>query len=125
MPTPSLCVPPVAASSAHLAQRTVADCRPSLRSRFLTIFGKTLCLLAILCAATCLSLAQGDSANQAIGLPPQGSFDGSNFDSVQLNNGNLHIEIPLYTLSGRGLGVAVRYVSVSYTHLTLPTILRV
>jgi hypothetical protein len=54
-------------------------------------------------------LAQ-ETGNQAAGLPMNGTFQGSDIDSVQLNNGNLHIEIPLYTLSGRGLGVAVRYI---------------
>jgi len=64
-------------------------------------------LLGALGAAPVLAQETG---NQAAGLPMNGSFQGSDIDHVQLNNGNLHIEIPLYTLSGRGLGVAVRYV---------------
>ena len=63
-----------------------------------------------LLATISLSLAQGDSANQAIGLPAHGSFSGSNFDNVQLNNGDLRIEIPLYSLVGRGLSVPVSLV---------------
>src|SRR5262249_7048430 len=35
---------------------------------------------------------------------------GSNFDNVQLNNGNLHIELPLWSYSGRGLPTKVKYV---------------
>ena len=66
--------------------------------------------------ALCFFLATGgmvaaqETGNQAGGLPANGSFQGSDFDSVQLNNGNLHIEIPLYKLSGRGLGASVKYV---------------
>jgi hypothetical protein len=39
-----------------------------------------------------------------------GTFHGSDIDTVQLNNGNLHIDLPLFTMSGRGPGVAVKYV---------------
>jgi RHS repeat-associated protein len=56
-----------------------------------------------------MSQAQ-DTATQAIGLPANGAFDGSDFDTVQLNNGNLHIELPLYSLPGRGLDVSVKLV---------------
>jgi hypothetical protein len=45
-----------------------------------------------------------------IGLPPNGIFSGSAFDNVQLNNGNLHIEIPLVTIKGRGLSTEYKYV---------------
>ncbi|MBZ5720712.1 MAG: RHS repeat-associated core domain-containing protein [Acidobacteriia bacterium] len=38
-------------------------------------------------------------------------FSGTDFDSVQLNNGNLHVEIPLWSLKGRGgLPVTFKYV---------------
>jgi RHS repeat-associated protein len=63
----------------------------------------------VLLTAIPLSFAQ-DTATQAIGLPAHGSFDGSDFDTVQLNNGNLHIVLPLYSLPGRGLGVSVSLV---------------
>src|SRR5215469_2480350 len=44
-----------------------------------------------------------DIVNQLnIGLPPNGVFSGSDFDSVQINNGNLHIELPLWSMKGRG-----------------------
>src|ERR1700722_19376435 len=45
-----------------------------------------------------------------IGLPANGVFSGTDFDSVQLNNGNLHIEIPLWSTKGRGLSVDYKYV---------------
>ena len=44
------------------------------------------------------------------GLPPFGSFHGSNFDNVSLNNGNLHIEIPILTVRQRGRNFTYRYV---------------
>jgi len=68
---------------------------------------RLLCLFVLITAFT--ALAQ-DTGNQAVGLPANGTFQGSDIDVVQLNNGNLHIEIPLYTLSGRGLAVPVKYV---------------
>src|SRR5271168_685463 len=37
-----------------------------------------------------------------IGLPENGVFNGSDFDNVQTNNGNLHVAIPLINLKGRG-----------------------
>jgi len=45
-----------------------------------------------------------------IGFPANADFSGSNFDSVQLNNGNLHIEVPLWSVKGRGLPVGYKYV---------------
>jgi len=44
-----------------------------------------------------LALAQSSET----GLPPFGSFHGSNFDLVSLKNGNLHVEIPLWSLPQR------------------------
>ncbi|HEV8525690.1 MAG TPA: hypothetical protein VGQ71_14440, partial [Terriglobales bacterium] len=45
-----------------------------------------------------------------IGLPLNAVFGGSEFDSVQLNNGNLHIESPLWSAEGRGLDTSFKYV---------------
>src|SRR6266404_8067528 len=45
-----------------------------------------------------------------VGFPPNGTFDGSNFDSVQLNNGNLHLDIPIVGLKGRGISTGSKYV---------------
>ena len=81
-----------------------------MHSRYLKILGSAACLIAFLWIVVGVSFAQGDTASQAIGLPPHGAFDGSDFDTVQLNNGNLHIEIPLYSIGGRGLSVPVSLV---------------
>ena len=42
-----------------------------------------------------LSLVAQDANKFNVGLPANGVFDGSDFDTVQINNSNLHIEIPL------------------------------
>jgi RHS repeat-associated protein len=57
-----------------------------------------------------LSTAQGAPNAYQIGFPAHGDFSGSEFDSVQINNNNLHIEIPLWTASGRGMGIGFKYV---------------
>jgi RHS repeat-associated protein len=46
-------------------------------------------------------LGQSTSASVATGFPENGAFEGSSFDSIQMNNGNLHIQIPFLTLPGR------------------------
>ena len=38
-----------------------------------------------------------------VGLPENGTFSGGSIDTVQLNNGNLHIDIPLLHLPGIGM----------------------
>jgi hypothetical protein len=69
--------------------------------------------LLLLSVAT---LAKGQSADEQtvndeqIGFPEDGLFSGSTFDSVQTNNGNLHIEIPLWTVKGRGIPVTVKMI---------------
>src|SRR5258706_1674528 len=47
--------------------------------------------------------AQSINNKTAIGFPENGVFTGSDFDTAQLTNGNLHIEIPLWSLPQRGL----------------------
>jgi RHS repeat-associated protein len=54
--------------------------------------------------------SQADTNDATIGLPKNGVFDGSSFDTVQLNNGNLHLELPLWSLPGRGISVAAKFV---------------
>lgn len=49
-------------------------------------------------------------ADYQIGFPEHGDFSGSDFESVQMNNDNLHIQIPLWSLPGRGLGLDTKYV---------------
>ena len=57
--------------------------------------------VGMICFVSPSAIAQDNSSN--IGLPPNGVFSGSSVESVQVNNGNLHIEIPLYSVPGRGL----------------------
>jgi hypothetical protein len=45
-----------------------------------------------------------------VGFPTNGVFSRSDFDNVQLNNGNLHFEIPLWSDTGRGLAVSFKFV---------------
>jgi RHS repeat-associated protein len=59
---------------------------------------------------TGIALAQGAPPDYQIGFPPHGDFSGTDFESVQINNNNLHIEIPLWSTSGRGPSVGRKYV---------------
>jgi len=75
------------------------------------------CRVGLLTAATLfwLSLpinafAQAAPNAYQIGVPEHGDFSGSDFENVQLNNNNLHIEIPLWNLSGRGPSIGFKYV---------------
>lgn len=74
----------------------------------------TALLLAICFLTAKPALGQSDpvvvSNGTNIGTPENGSFSGSDFDNVQLNNGNLHIEIPLWSLKGRGLSTSMKLV---------------
>ncbi len=55
--------------------------------------------------------AQKAGDDDTVGLPVDGVFAGSSFDSVQIQNGNLHIEIPLWSIGGRnGLSVGLKMV---------------
>ena len=54
--------------------------------------------------------AQDQSNGTAVGFPASGRFDGSAIDSVQVNNGNLHIQIPVWTLPGRGVNASASFI---------------
>jgi hypothetical protein len=58
----------------------------------------------------CLVVAQSANNNVNVGFPTNGDFTGSSFDNVQLGNGNLHLEIPIYTNKGRGLSTSYKWV---------------
>jgi hypothetical protein len=45
-----------------------------------------------------------------VGLPSNGVFSGGSLDSVQLNNGNLHVDIPLLHLPGIGMDTDIHFV---------------
>jgi len=49
-----------------------------------------------------------DGAN--IGLPENGVFTGSDFDTIQTNNGYIHVRVPLLNVSGRGVSFPVEFV---------------
>ena len=51
-----------------------------------------------------LSSAYAQTADNTVntGLPAYGTYTGSTFDSVQMGNGNLHIQIPLISVPGGG-----------------------
>jgi RHS repeat-associated protein len=62
-------------------------------------------------ALRCAVAQDQDYGNQDnIGFPENGAFDGDSFASAQLNNHNLHIEIPLWTMPGRGVSVTEKFV---------------
>jgi RHS repeat-associated protein len=73
-------------------------------------------LSALVLSALCAGLLFPTEAQQVnpgtqSGLPPFGTFHGSNFDQVNLVNGNLHIEIPIVSVKQRGGGtLAWKYV---------------
>jgi len=72
---------------------------------------KPLGCVGLIVVSLAVSAAAQDVTNALnIGLPPNGVFTGSDFDSVQVNNGNLHLEIPLWSTPGRGFGVGYSYV---------------
>ncbi|HXP68610.1 MAG TPA: RHS repeat-associated core domain-containing protein [Candidatus Dormibacteraeota bacterium] len=45
-----------------------------------------------------------------VGLPLNGIFDGTDFDNIQTNSGNLHVTVPLWRASGRGPAMFINYV---------------
>jgi len=69
-----------------------------------TVCPKLIAALTVL--ACCLSLSVSNSFAQAtvgsidIGFPPNALFQASDIDFVNLDNGNLHIEIPLSSTVG-------------------------
>src|ERR1051326_5914756 len=67
---------------------------------------------AVALIAVNLSLAQDQTVQNAsnIGMPSNGVFSGSDFESVQLQNGNLHIDIPIWSQKGRGLGTGSKFI---------------
>ena len=67
-------------------------------------------LAFLLVTASGLSFAQEQSNGTSVGFPPGASFAGSSIESVQANNGNLHIQIPLWTLPGRGFSTSEFFV---------------
>lgn len=67
-------------------------------------------LVPVILSVPCILHAQGTPNDLQIGTPPHGDFSGSDFEHVQMNNNNLHIDLPLWSTSGRGPSVGVKYV---------------
>ena len=63
------------------------------------------------------ALAQLSGTNPGIGSPSFGSFAGSEFDTVNEGNLNIHFSIPVFQKSGRGLSVVgtISYNSLIWT----------
>jgi RHS repeat-associated protein len=69
------------------------------------------CMVLALLSLTGVGFAQGSvPGGYQIGFPEQGEFNGSGFENVQMNNNNLHIEVPLWELPGRGPATGYKYV---------------
>jgi RHS repeat-associated protein len=62
----------------------------------------TACLFAAVCLLPTICSAQSVYNEINVGTPPNGLFHGGEVDTVQTNNGNLHIDIPLWSVPGRG-----------------------
>ena len=67
-----------------------------------------------LCGSACVSIAQQTQGYTPdlgrAGLPVDGTFSGGSIDTIQLNNGNLHIDIPLLHLRGIGMNTDIHFV---------------
>jgi len=72
-----------------------------------------LILLALCLVCALRTSAQEPTVTNAtnVGFPMNGVFDGTDFENVQITNGGLQIEIPLWSSPGRnGLNVTYKYV---------------
>jgi hypothetical protein len=77
----------------------------SVRSLLRLLF-RTSLFLAI--TSTCPAQSVNNAVNT--GLPENGAFHGSDVENVQVNNGNLHIDIPIYSIKGRGLDTSAHFI---------------
>ena len=59
---------------------------------------------------TPLALAQDPINPTNTGQPANGVFSGTDIESVQVGNGNLHIDIPAWSVKGRGLDTSVHFI---------------
>ncbi len=73
-------------------------------------------LRLLLTTSLFLAITSACSAQQGVdnsvnsGLPTNGVFHGSDIENVQVNNGNLHVDIPIYSIKGRGLDTSAHFV---------------
>jgi RHS repeat-associated protein len=71
-------------------------------ARWRFFLGIGLCFIAFLSLDVRTSFAQQPLDDFSQTLPPFGSFSGSDFDIVSLQNGNLHLSIPMINIPQRG-----------------------
>src|SRR5260370_2177737 len=98
----------------------------ALRRRSLSVGCRALAALMVLIWLVASALAQTVPGTEDIGLPNGAAYDGDKFENVQLNTGNLHIEIPLWSNGGRGIPMGDKLVfdSKGYSFYTLCTAVR-
>ncbi len=63
----------------------------------------------LICLFTRILVAQ-NSDPSGTGYPENAVYHGGDLDSVQLGNGNLHLEIPIWSAKGRGLDTGAKFV---------------
>ena len=74
----------------------------------------------LLAAPPCFPQTAGIPDAGNVGVPINGAFSGSNIDSVQLNNGDLHIDIPLLDIPGLGVPVRIHFIYYTRYGTTFP-----
>jgi hypothetical protein len=67
-------------------------------------------LAILLVVPSCFPQTAGIPDAGNVGVPINGAFSGSNIDSVQLNNGDLHIDIPLLDIPGLGVPIRIHFI---------------
>jgi RHS repeat-associated protein len=72
-------------------------------------------LLALVMLTSLPASAQRVYQGNQKGLPPFGTFSGSDFDLVSMSNRNLHAEIPIVSVPQRGRDFSWRYVFDTYS----------
>lgn len=79
--------------------------------KFIGMLGRITLLMILTSSSINLTKAQSAPAtDNVIGLPPGAAYDGDALASVQINNGNLHIELPIVTIRGRGPAASYKFV---------------
>src|SRR5437868_8575607 len=66
--------------------------------------------LLVTALLSCIGFAGAQDQFNDSGIPSYGSFHGSNFDSVMLQNGNLHATVPVLSVAERGRTFSWKYI---------------
>ena len=77
-------------------------------TRYLLRFVLSICLFFAV-SSTCHAQSVTNATNT--GTPENAILHGSDIESVQVNNGNLHVDIPIWSAKGRGLDTSAHFVS--------------